>query len=87
MKITFKDAEKFVKFSELKDGSAFIDPDYDEDVVLIAVSPAIDVALGTDCEVGMDYDGFAVDLSTGTVLGYDNGCEVIPVEAEIVVQK
>jgi hypothetical protein len=86
MKITFKDAEKFVKFGELKDGSAFIDPDYDENVALIVVSPAIDVVLITDCEVATDYDGFAVDLSVGTVLGYNNDCEVIPVEAEIVVQ-
>ena len=87
MKITFKDSEKFVKFGELQDGSTFIDPDYDEDVVLIAISPALDVVLGTDCELDADYDGFAVDLNTGTVLGYDNSCKVIPVEAEVVVQK
>ena len=87
MKVTFKDSEKFVRFSQLRDGDTFIDPDYDEGTVLICVSASPDVVLGTDCEAEADYDGFAVDLDSGIILGYDNDTKVIPVEAEVVVQK
>lgn len=89
MKITFKDSEKYVRFGELHRGDIFIDPDYDEDTVIMCVDTCCDVVLTTDADVcdGTEYDGFAVDLNTGTVLGYDNDYKVIPVNAEVVVEK
>ena len=89
MKITFKDTEKFVRFDTLRHGNTFIDPDYDKDTIMMCVDTCCDVALTTNMDVkdGTEYDGFAVDIGTGIIIGYRDDDRVIPVNAEVVVEK
>lgn len=87
MKITFKDTEKYVEFGQLPIGKTFIDPDYDEDTVLMRVDTCVDVDLITDTDVSEKFNGYAVDIQTGYIMGYYSTDKVIPVEAEVTVQK
>lgn len=86
MKITFKDT-KFVEFGQLHNGSTFIDPEYDEGTVLMRVDTCVDVDLITDTDVSEEFNGYAVDIQTGYIMGFYNSDKVIPVEAEVTVQK
>ena len=88
MKITFKDTEKFVRFDTLRHGDIFIDPDYDKDTIMMCVDTCCDTVLTTDMDVtNTEYDGFAVDIATGIIIGYGYDDKVIPVNAELVVEK
>lgn len=88
MKITFKDTEKYVRFNTLRHGDTFIDLDYDKDTIMMCVDTCCDVALTTDMgEADYEYDGFAIDVATGIIIGYHDDDKVIPVNAEIVVEK
>lgn len=86
MKITFKDS-KFVEFGQLHNSDTFIDPDYDEDTVLMRVDTCVDIDLITDTGLSDEYDGYAVDIQTGYIMGLYNSNKVVPVEAEVTVQK
>lgn len=86
MKVTFKDTEKFVEFGKLRNGDTFIDQEYDEDTVLVRVEACIDVVLETDEDTD-EYDGYAVDIQTGKVMGYYKNNKVTPIEAEVIVQR
>lgn len=86
MKVAFKDTN-VVNFSTIRCGGTFIDQDYDEDTILMRVKAYVDVVLGTDTAISEDFDGYAVDIQMGKIMGYYNYDEVIPVEAEVVVQK
>lgn len=87
MKVTFKDTEKYVEFGKLKNGSTFIDPEYDEDTVLMRVDTCVDVDLGTDTDISEEFNGYAVNIQTGRIMGYYDTDKVVPVEAEVIVQK
>lgn len=77
-----------VDFSTLKTGQTFIDPEYDNDTVLMVVEPAIDVDITTDREIaGREYAGYAVDLSTGAIIGYGSAEQVTPVDTILTVEK
>ena len=86
MKIVFNNFNE-VKFSTIHRGGTFIDPEYDESTVLMRVEPCGDVVLETDEEISGSYDGYAVDIQTGEVLGYCNNYKVVPVKAEIRVER
>lgn len=87
MKVTFKDTEKFVEFSKLRNGDTFIDQEYDEETVLVRVEACIDVVLEADEDVTDKFDGYAVDIQSGRVMGYYKSDKVTPIEAEVVVQR
>ena len=86
MKVTFKDSE--ITFGTLKKGDTFIDPDYDNEAVIIKVEPCGDVEMAGDAElIDDDFDGYGVDPYTGTVAGYYNSDKVIPVKAEVIIYR
>ena len=85
MNITFKNTN-FVDFSTINRGDTFIDPDYDEGTILMRVAVSCcDVILNTDTDITDNYDGYAVDIQTGGIIGYYNSVEVIPVKADVIV--
>lgn len=84
MKVNFKD--NVVTFDLLKKGETFIDPNYDDDTIIIKVEPCGDIHMTADEELtDKEFDGYGVDPHTGSVLGYYNEDEVIPIRAEITV--
>lgn len=85
MKITFKNTNE-VDFSAIGYGNTFIDQEYDEGTILMCVRACCDVVLGTDTAITEDFDGYAVDIQTGEIMGYYNDAKVIPVKAEVRVE-
>lgn len=84
MKVTFKYDEKRIKFSELKPGDTFIDPNYPN-----GRSVEMKVEYGDiDCEfseTGETAEGFAsVSLGTGNVFFYTEDFYVIPIKLNAV---
>ena len=86
MKIVFNNSHE-VNFSRVHRGDAFIDPEYDEGTILMCVEPCCDVVLRTDEDMHTDYDGYAVDIQTGEILGYFNDTKIIPVKVEVRVER
>lgn len=88
MKIVIKES-KGVKFGSLKEGQTFIDPEYEDGAtILMVVMPALDVDITTDIAIAdAEYAGYAVDLSSGMVLGYGSAEEVIPVDTTLTAEK
>lgn len=74
MKVIDKRYEATVSFDSLKVGDTFLDVnDYYSTLYMKILS--------------VDYGGYkfnAVNLSDGSLIGYDNDCHVVPVEAEVV---
>lgn len=89
MKVTFDTTKNEVDFGILVAGDAFIDYNYDEDSVLIVVEPMIEVDLKTNRKVvgGKEFYGYAVDLDTGAIIGYNYDDKVIRVNAEVTVKR
>ncbi len=85
MKITFKNTKQ-VAFSAIGYGGAFIDQEYDEGTILMRVRACCDVVLGTDTTIADDFDGYAVDIQTGEIMGYYNTARVIPVKPEVNIE-
>lgn len=85
MKITFKNTNE-VDFSTVHCGDTFIDQEYDEGTILMRIKPVSDVVLGTDTDITDTFDGYAVDIQTGEIMGYYNDAKVIPVKAEVKVE-
>jgi len=84
MNITFKNTN-LVDFGTIHRGDTFIDPDYDEGTILMRVEAShCDVILSTDTDITYNFDGYAVDIQTGEIMGYYNSVEVIPVKAEVI---
>lgn len=84
MKVNFKDNK--VTFGTLKKGETFIDPDYDDEAIVIKVESFGDIHMTTDEDIAeKEYDGYGVDPCLGMVIGYYNDDEVIPVRAEVTV--
>lgn len=73
MKVIDKRYEDTVSFDSLKVGDTFLDAnDYYPTVYMKILS--------------VDYGGYkfnAVNLSDGSLIGYDDDCHVVPVEAEV----
>ena len=87
MKIEIEEKKK-VTFDILRAGQTFLDPDYDDSSVLMVVEPAIDILLENDMEdADAMYDGYAVDLSNGTIVGYRSAEEVVLVDATLTVRR
>ena len=79
MKITKKNEElPYIKFGELDDGDAFIDPNGmgDDTIVLIKCGSDWDGLLKDDDE----FDRIAVRLDTGDIYGYKDDEKVIKVD-------
>lgn len=74
-----------LEFSELVAGDTFIDPEYDEETVLMVVDTCMDVVLKPDGEITKEgeYDGYAVDLTLGRIIGYNNFTTVFKVESKL----
>ena len=85
MKVTFKNTNE-VNFSAIGYGTTFIDQEYDEGTILMRVRACCDVVLGTDTTIVDDFDGYAVDIQTGEIMGYYNSTKIIPVKAEVRVE-
>ena len=84
MKVNFKD--NIVTFDSLKKGETFIDPNYDDCAIIIKVEPCGDIHMTADEELtDKEFDGYGVDPHSGSILGYYNEDEVIPIRAEITV--
>lgn len=84
MKVIRKDEKNYIKFSELKPGDTFIDPEVrDSDPEMKIEYGDIDDAFS---ETGEPKDGFAsVSLTTGNVFFYDNNdFYVIPIKLNAV---
>lgn len=86
MIVTFTNTNE-VGFSAISYGGAFIDQEYDEGTILMRVRACCDVELGTDETIAEDFDGYAVDIQTGEIMGYYNSTKVIPVKAEVNVKR
>jgi hypothetical protein len=85
MNITFKNTNE-VNFNTIHSGDTFIDQEYDEGTILMRVKTVCDVVLGTDTDITDNFDGYAVDIQTGEIMGYYNDTKVIPVKAEVTVK-
>ena len=85
MNITIKNTNE-VYFSTIHNGDVFIDQEYDEGTILMRVRAVCDVILGTDTDITDEFDGYAVDIQTGEIMGYYNTTKVIPVKAEVVAK-
>ena len=84
MKITFKQDEKHIKFSELKSGDAFIDPNFPNgrSVEMKIEYGDIDYEFSESEEPA---EGFAsVSLETGNVFFYTEDFYVIPIKLNAV---
>lgn len=88
MKMTFK-TSNLEEFGTLIPGETFIDPDYDEGRVLMVAEPMVEVIIHANRDItdGEDFDGYAIDLRGGAIIGYHDSDEVIPVETELIVEK
>ena len=86
MKVTFKNTTNEVNFSTIGYGGTFIDQEYDEGTILMRVKAVCDVILGTDTVIADDFDGYAVDIQTGEIMGYYDSTKIIPVKAEVRVE-
>jgi hypothetical protein len=86
MTITFNNVDE-VDFSAIGYGNAFIDQEYDEGTILMRVRACCDVTLGTEGELSNEFDGYAVDIQTGEIMGYYNSAKVIPVKSEVIVKR
>lgn len=86
MTITFNNTNE-VSFSAISYGGAFIDQDYDEGTILMRVRACCDVILDNDTEITDPFDGYAVDIQTGEIMGYYNSTKVIPVKSEVIVKR
>ena len=77
------------EFSELVAGDTFIDPEYDEETVLMVVNTCIDLVLKPDGEITKEgeYDGYAVDLTLGRIIGYNNSATVFEVESKLTAYR
>ena len=84
MKITFKNTNE-VDFCTIHRGDTFIDQEYDGGTILMCVDTCCDVILRNDEVMNNNYDGYAVDIQTGEIIGYYNDTKVIPVKAEVTV--
>ena len=84
--IEFRNASEF---SELVAGDTFIDPDYDDTTVLMVVDTCVDVVLKPDGEITKEgeYDGYAVDLTSGRIIGYNNSTEVFEVDSKLTTYR
>ncbi len=86
MEINIREKEK-VQFDTLKIGQTFIDPEYDDYVVLMVVGTTPDVMVATDRDDGAEYAGYAVDLSNGMILGYGSAEQIWPVDATLTADR
>ena len=80
LETTFK-----IAFSVLKDNCE-CSCHYDDCAIIIKVEPCGDVNMTADEELtDKEFDGYGVDPRAGSILGYYNEDEVIPMRAEITV--
>ena len=86
MTITFNNTNE-VSFSAISYGGAFIDQEYDEGTILMRVRACGDIVLDTDTDLSDPFDGYAVDIQTGEIMGYYNDTKVIPVKTEVIVKR
>ena len=86
MTITFNNTNE-VSFSAISYGGAFIDQEYDEGTILMRVRACGDIVLNTDTDISDPFDGYAVDIQTGEIMGYYNDTKVIPVKSEVIVKR
>ena len=85
MKITFKHDEKRIKFSELKPGDTFIDPNYPNGhsaEMKIEYGDIIYELLEEEEETYINYA--SVSLDTGNVFFYKEDFYVIPIKLNAV---
>ena len=69
-------------FGDLKSGDIFLDRTVFEDDVVLMV---IELAHGLGDDDG--FDGYALALDDGSIIGYHNNEPVVKIEAKIVVTK
>jgi len=70
------------RFGNLKSGDTFLDrTEFEDDVVLMVIELAH--GLGD----GDGFDGYALALDDGSIIGYRNSEPVVKIEAKIVVTK
>ena len=83
MKTEYKTHENEVTlFGDLEVGETFLDRTiFGNDVVLMVIEPAY--GLGD----GRDFDGYALSLDDGTVLGYCNNEPITKIEAKVVITR
>ena len=86
MTITFNNTNE-ISFNAISYGGAFIDQEYDEGTILMRVRTCGDVVLNTDTDISDPFDGYAVDVQTGEIMGYYNDTKVIPVKSEVIVKR
>ena len=86
MTITFNNTNE-VRFDAIGYGNAFIDQEYDEGTILMRVRACGDVVLDTDTDISDPFDGYAVDIQTGEIMGYYNDTKVIPVKTEVIAKR
>ena len=86
MTITFNNTNE-ASFSAISYGGAFIDQEYDEGTILMRVRACGDIVLNTDTDISDPFDGYAVDIQTGEIMGYYNDTKVIPVKSEVIVKR
>lgn len=73
MKVIDKRYENLVSFDSLKVGDTFIDANDDHSILYMKI-------VSVDCG-GCEFN--AVNLSDGSLVGYENDCYVVAVEAEV----
>lgn len=88
MKITVSN-NNTVKFINLRVGQTFIFPEFDDYNIFMVVEAGDDVIVKSDEEVvhNDEFDGYAVLLNNGEILGFKYDEEVIPVSSELKVNK
>lgn len=88
MEITFNTRNE-VDFETLINGDTFIDYEYDHGAVLMVVEPMIEVDVTANKKItgGEEFYGYAVDLTTGALIGYNRTDKVVEVEAKLIVEK
>lgn len=86
MTITFNNTNE-VRFDAISYGNAFIDQEYDEGTILMRVRACGDIVLDTDTDISDPFDGYAVDIQTGEIMGYYNDTKVIPVKTEVIAKR
>lgn len=87
MEIVFNTKNE-IDFEILIEGDTFIDPEYDDGAVMIVVKPMIEVDLKANKKIVDDeFYGYAVDLLTGALIGYNRTDKVIRVDAKLIVNK
>ena len=85
MEIVFNTKNE-IDFEVLVEGDTFIDREYDAGAVLMVVEPTLEIDMKANKKlVDDDFYGYAVDLSTGGILGYNRTDKVIQVYTKLTV--